>query len=260
MFPWLQQTFVGEEDCVTSPKNVCVGGYVCWSQGNFWHSLPIARGGGRLRDEPKERLRRRLCLLKPREHSLPIARGGGRLRDEYRERPSTAYWLAISYRMVLENDWYPWLLGLSRTDRRSLAVTWERPRKRKQNGGKIGLWEHSADHRFLQSKMIVCAKFSDFLNFLLLDYTLSCFASVKTVFWLPVPPRATRQVGCYQNGYFRCKQVSHHKQYPSGTTIVFSYFESRGGKFPEVCFFGLQYLIKVWSRKWELSLSLWAGW
>ncbi|CAH3109914.1 unnamed protein product [Porites lobata] len=41
-------------------------------------------------------------------------------------------------------------------------------------------------------------------------------------------------------------KVSHHKQYPSGTTIVFSYFESRGGKFPEVCFFGLQYLIKRW--------------
>ncbi|XP_020631149.1 nicotinamide phosphoribosyltransferase-like [Orbicella faveolata] len=41
-------------------------------------------------------------------------------------------------------------------------------------------------------------------------------------------------------------KVSHHKQYPSGTTIVFSYFESRGGKFPEVCFFGLQYLIKKW--------------
>ena len=23
MFPWLQQTFVGDDDCVTSPKNVC---------------------------------------------------------------------------------------------------------------------------------------------------------------------------------------------------------------------------------------------
>ena len=31
--PWLQQTFVGDEDCVTSPKNVCLGGYrlsECW--------------------------------------------------------------------------------------------------------------------------------------------------------------------------------------------------------------------------------------
>ena len=28
MFPWLQQTFVGDEVCVTSPKSVCVGGYI----------------------------------------------------------------------------------------------------------------------------------------------------------------------------------------------------------------------------------------
>ena len=27
MFPWVQQTFLGEEDHVTSPKNVCVRGY-----------------------------------------------------------------------------------------------------------------------------------------------------------------------------------------------------------------------------------------
>ena len=27
MFPWLQQTFVGQEDYVTTPKNVCIGGY-----------------------------------------------------------------------------------------------------------------------------------------------------------------------------------------------------------------------------------------
>ena len=26
MFPWLQQTLVGEEDCVTNQNNVCVGG------------------------------------------------------------------------------------------------------------------------------------------------------------------------------------------------------------------------------------------
>ena len=25
--PWLQQTFAGEEDCVTRPKNVCAGGF-----------------------------------------------------------------------------------------------------------------------------------------------------------------------------------------------------------------------------------------
>ena len=33
-------------------------------------------------------------------------------------------------------------------------------------------------------------------------------------------------------------------QYPSKTSVVYSYFESRGGKYDEVCFFGLQYLLK----------------
>ncbi|XP_020913725.1 nicotinamide phosphoribosyltransferase [Exaiptasia diaphana] len=41
-------------------------------------------------------------------------------------------------------------------------------------------------------------------------------------------------------------KVSHHKQYPKNTSIVFSYFESRGGKFQSVCFFGLQYILKKW--------------
>lgn len=47
--------------------------------------------------------------------------------------------------------------------------------------------------------------------------------------------------------YFVCEQVSHHWQYPPNTTVVYSYFESRGHQkrgFPDVCFFGLQYLIK----------------
>ena len=39
-------------------------------------------------------------------------------------------------------------------------------------------------------------------------------------------------------------KVSHYKQYPPGTEKVYSYFESRGGKYKEVCFFGLQYFIK----------------
>lgn len=39
-------------------------------------------------------------------------------------------------------------------------------------------------------------------------------------------------------------KVSHHKQYPKGTTRVYSFFESRGGRYPEVVFFGLQYIIK----------------
>ncbi|KAK6176775.1 hypothetical protein SNE40_015010 [Patella caerulea] len=41
-------------------------------------------------------------------------------------------------------------------------------------------------------------------------------------------------------------KVTHHYQYPPNTTKVYSYFESRGGKFPKVCFFGLQYILKRW--------------
>ncbi|MEA5405453.1 nicotinate phosphoribosyltransferase [Arcicella sp. DC2W] len=39
-------------------------------------------------------------------------------------------------------------------------------------------------------------------------------------------------------------KVSHYKQYPEGTAQIYSYFESRGGKFEEITFFGLQYLLK----------------
>jgi len=38
-------------------------------------------------------------------------------------------------------------------------------------------------------------------------------------------------------------KVSHHKQYPPGTQGVYSYFESRGGEFPQTVFFGLQYVL-----------------
>jgi nicotinamide phosphoribosyltransferase len=41
-------------------------------------------------------------------------------------------------------------------------------------------------------------------------------------------------------------KVTHHDQYPANTTKVFSYFESRGGVFKDVVFFGLQYLLKQW--------------
>ena len=37
---------------------------------------------------------------------------------------------------------------------------------------------------------------------------------------------------------------SHYKMYPQDTTNVYSYFESRGGPFEEIVFFGLQYLLK----------------
>lgn len=39
-------------------------------------------------------------------------------------------------------------------------------------------------------------------------------------------------------------KVSHYRQYPRNTRHVFSFFESRGGRFKEVVFFGLQYLLK----------------
>ena len=37
---------------------------------------------------------------------------------------------------------------------------------------------------------------------------------------------------------------SHWRQYPQGTTKVYSYLESRGGKFDNTLFYGLQYFIK----------------
>ena len=39
-------------------------------------------------------------------------------------------------------------------------------------------------------------------------------------------------------------KVTHGPQYPPGTEEVYSYFESRGGKYEEVTFFGLQYFLK----------------
>ncbi len=39
-------------------------------------------------------------------------------------------------------------------------------------------------------------------------------------------------------------KITHYKQYPPGTERVYSYFESRGGEFDEIVFFGLQYYLK----------------
>jgi nicotinamide phosphoribosyltransferase len=44
-------------------------------------------------------------------------------------------------------------------------------------------------------------------------------------------------------------KVSHAKQYPPGTEHIYSYFESRGGEFDEVVFFGLQYFLKEYLAK-----------
>ena len=39
-------------------------------------------------------------------------------------------------------------------------------------------------------------------------------------------------------------KISHHLQYPPDTTNIFSYFESRGGKWDKTLFFGLQVILK----------------
>ncbi len=41
-------------------------------------------------------------------------------------------------------------------------------------------------------------------------------------------------------------KVTHWRQYPPGTEQVYSYFESRGGLFPETTFYGLQYILKAY--------------
>jgi nicotinamide phosphoribosyltransferase len=44
-------------------------------------------------------------------------------------------------------------------------------------------------------------------------------------------------------------KVSHHRQYPKGTSTVYSYFESRGGMFSEIEWFGLQYFLQEYLSK-----------
>ena len=39
-------------------------------------------------------------------------------------------------------------------------------------------------------------------------------------------------------------KLSHWLQFPPGTTSMFSYLESRGGRYTHTAFFGLQMLIK----------------
>ena len=39
-------------------------------------------------------------------------------------------------------------------------------------------------------------------------------------------------------------KFSHYRQYPPNTTTIFSYLESRGGKYDKTLFFGLQYYLK----------------
>lgn len=44
-------------------------------------------------------------------------------------------------------------------------------------------------------------------------------------------------------------KFSHWKQYPPGTTKIYSYLEARGGDFKETVFFGLQYYLKKYLTK-----------
>lgn len=44
-------------------------------------------------------------------------------------------------------------------------------------------------------------------------------------------------------------KVSHYKQYPPGSQHLYSYWESRGGLYPETVFFGLQYFVKEFLLK-----------
>lgn len=44
-------------------------------------------------------------------------------------------------------------------------------------------------------------------------------------------------------------KFSHYKQYPPGTTAMYSYLESRGGRYSETVFFGLQYQLKKYFAK-----------
>lgn len=43
-------------------------------------------------------------------------------------------------------------------------------------------------------------------------------------------------------------KASHYLQYPPGTTGIYSYLESRGGKYNSTVFFGLQYILKCFEK------------
>lgn len=65
---------------------------------------------------------------------------------------------------------------------------------------------------------------------------------------IPAPPSLEKQLHSRCDEITSCSffQVTHHLQYPDNTSTVYSYFESRGGKFRTTVFFGLQYILKRW--------------
>jgi nicotinamide phosphoribosyltransferase len=50
-------------------------------------------------------------------------------------------------------------------------------------------------------------------------------------------------------------KISHWRQYPPNTSLIYSYFESRGGQFKDVVFFGLQYLLKEYLEGQAFNLN-----
>ncbi len=50
-------------------------------------------------------------------------------------------------------------------------------------------------------------------------------------------------------------KISHYRQYPPKTMNVHSYFESRGGRWPHVTFFGPQYIIKKYLTGQQVTLD-----
>ena len=50
-------------------------------------------------------------------------------------------------------------------------------------------------------------------------------------------------------------KITHWKQYPPGTTGIYSYFESRGGMFPDTVFFGLQYYLRAYLEGSRFTLA-----
>ena len=52
-------------------------------------------------------------------------------------------------------------------------------------------------------------------------------------------------------------KVTHWRQYPKGTTNVYSYFESRGGQFKTTTFFGLQYIMERYLTRRITADDIW---
>lgn len=50
-------------------------------------------------------------------------------------------------------------------------------------------------------------------------------------------------------------KITHWKQYPPGTQHIYSYFESRGGMFPNTVFFGLQYYLRSYLQGPRFTLE-----